>query len=99
MYLQSVTFTFDSRNELHAFVNCAMVLTKRLNFFIFQLPKAEQRPLHTCQLRRGRVFEAKKGALTIVNCGMKQKDLIQVRQCQSRNSPGFNPSIHRHSGI
>jgi hypothetical protein len=31
----------------------AMVLTKRFHFFIFQLPKAEQRPLHTCQLRRG----------------------------------------------
>ncbi len=28
-----------------AFVNCAMLLTKRLNFFIFQLPKEEQRPL------------------------------------------------------
>jgi hypothetical protein len=28
-----------------AFVNCAMVLTKkRLNFFFFQWPKAEQRP-------------------------------------------------------
>jgi hypothetical protein len=24
--------------------NCAKVLTKRLNFFFFQLPKAEQRP-------------------------------------------------------
>jgi hypothetical protein len=31
---------------------------KRLNFFIFQLEKAERRPLHTCQLQRGRVFEA-----------------------------------------
>jgi hypothetical protein len=27
-----------------AFVNCAMVLTKRLDFFFFQRPKAEQRP-------------------------------------------------------
>jgi hypothetical protein len=31
----------------------AMVLTKRLHVFIFQLPKAEQRPLRTCQLRMG----------------------------------------------
>jgi hypothetical protein len=29
---------------LHAFVNCAMVLKKRLNFFFFHWPKAEQRP-------------------------------------------------------
>jgi hypothetical protein len=31
----------------------AMVLTKRLHFFIFQLPKAEERPLRTCKLRKG----------------------------------------------
>jgi hypothetical protein len=62
---------------LRAFVNCVMLLTKRLDFFIFQLPKEEQRPLRICQLRRGRVFEAKIGALMIVNCG-KEKDLIQV---------------------
>jgi hypothetical protein len=30
--------------------NSARVLTKRLHFFIFPLPKAEQRPLRTCQL-------------------------------------------------
>jgi hypothetical protein len=30
----------------------AMVLTKRLHFFIFQLPQAEHVPLRTCQLRR-----------------------------------------------
>jgi hypothetical protein len=41
----------------HAFVNCVMVLTNRLNFFIFQLSKAGQRPLHTCQLQKGGVFE------------------------------------------
>jgi hypothetical protein len=29
---------------LRAFVNWAMVLTKRLNFFFFQWPKAEKRP-------------------------------------------------------
>ncbi len=28
----------------------AMLLTKLLHFFIFQLPKAEQTPLRTCQL-------------------------------------------------
>jgi hypothetical protein len=49
---------------LHAFVNCAktvlpssaiysaMVLTKCLRFFIFQLPKAEQGPLRTYQFRK-----------------------------------------------
>jgi hypothetical protein len=31
---------------------------KRLNFFFFQWPKAEQRSKRTCQLRRDRVFEA-----------------------------------------
>jgi hypothetical protein len=41
-------------------------------FFIFQL-QAEQRPLRTCQLRSGRVFEAWIGTLTILNCGMKKK--------------------------
>jgi len=35
----------------------AMVFTKHLHFFIFQLPKAEQGPLGTCQLRSGRVSE------------------------------------------
>jgi hypothetical protein len=30
--------------------NGAMEFTKRLNFFIFQLPKVEQRQLRTCQL-------------------------------------------------
>jgi hypothetical protein len=34
------------------------VVKKRLNFFFFHRPKAEQRPLHTCQLWRGGVFEA-----------------------------------------
>jgi hypothetical protein len=29
------------------------VLTKRFHFFIFQLPMAEQRPLRTCQFRKG----------------------------------------------
>ncbi len=29
---------------LRAFVYCEMVLTKHINFFFFQLPKAEQRP-------------------------------------------------------
>ncbi len=43
---------------LHVFVNWAIVLIKLLHFLIFQLPKVEQRPLHTCQLWRGRVFEA-----------------------------------------
>ncbi len=50
---------------LRAFVNCAktvlpalalhgaMVLTLRQHFFIFRLSKAEQGPLHTCQLQRG----------------------------------------------
>jgi hypothetical protein len=33
-------------------------VNKRLNFFFFQLPKAEQRPLRTCQLQRDQVFEA-----------------------------------------
>jgi hypothetical protein len=28
----------------------AMVFTKRLNLLIFQLPKVEQKPMHTCQL-------------------------------------------------
>jgi hypothetical protein len=40
-------------------VNWAMVLTKRLNFFSFQLPKVEQRPqrpLRTCHLRRVEFF-------------------------------------------
>jgi hypothetical protein len=31
----------------------AIVLTKYLHFLIFQLPKAEKRPLRTCQLRIG----------------------------------------------
>jgi hypothetical protein len=31
----------------------AKVLTKRLHFFIFQLPKAEKRPLRTGPLARG----------------------------------------------
>ncbi len=31
----------------------ATVLTKRLHFFIFQLPKAEQKPFRPCQLLRG----------------------------------------------
>jgi hypothetical protein len=44
--------------------NDAMVLSKRLHFIIFQLLLAEQRPLHTCQLRRG-VFEADIGALQL----------------------------------
>jgi hypothetical protein len=55
---------------LHAFVNCATVLTKRLPQLLL---KAEQRPLRTCQLRRGRVFEAWIVKLAIVNCGMKKK--------------------------
>ncbi len=68
------TFTCESRNELHAFINCAMVLTKRLNFYIL-------RRTYGCKLRN------------------EKKNSIQVRQYQSRNSPGFDPSIHRHSGI
>jgi hypothetical protein len=36
--------------------NGAMVLTKRLHFFIFQLPKAEERPLHTLQTAEGLSF-------------------------------------------
>jgi hypothetical protein len=47
------------RHKKFAFVNCdcltgtghgAIVFIERLNFLIFQLPKAEQRPLHTSQL-------------------------------------------------
>ncbi len=58
---------------LRAFVKCAMVLAKRPQFLFFQLPKAEQRSLRTCQLWRGGVFEAYIGAFTIVNCIMKKK--------------------------
>jgi hypothetical protein len=76
---------------LCAFVNCATVLTKGLNFFFFQLPKAEPRPLHTFQLRRGRVFEAYIGAFKIVNCRMKKKDLIQVR---NEYSPQASKLLH-----
>ncbi len=32
---------------------CAMVLSKHLNFVVFQLLKAEKRPLRTCQLLMG----------------------------------------------
>ncbi len=32
-------------------------VNKSLNFFIFQLSKAGQRPLHTCQMQKGGVFE------------------------------------------
>jgi hypothetical protein len=49
-------------NDLHLFKlhkDCltvigygAMVLAKRLHFFIFQLPQAEQRQLRPCQLRK-----------------------------------------------
>jgi hypothetical protein len=35
-----------------------LMLTKRLYFFVFQLPKAEQRPLRTCQWKKVIVFEA-----------------------------------------
>ncbi len=52
--------------------------TPSISFF-FQLPKAEQRSLRTCQLWRSGVFEAYIGAFTIVNCIMKKKHLIQVR--------------------
>ncbi len=51
---------------------------KRLNFFFFHRPKAEQRPQCTCQLRRDRVFKAQIGSLMFVNCGMKEKPLIQM---------------------
>jgi hypothetical protein len=39
-----VKATMTAVRVLCAFVNCAMVLTKRLMFFFFQLPNAEQRP-------------------------------------------------------
>ncbi len=52
----------------------AMVLTMRLHFFIFQLPQAEQRPLHTCQLRRGCVPNLDR---RINNCKLRN-NLIQV---------------------
>ncbi len=48
-------------------------LTKRLHFCIFQLLKVEQRPLRTCQLRRGWAFEAQIGTFMIVYCGMKKR--------------------------
>jgi hypothetical protein len=52
---------------------------KRLNFFFFHRPKSEQMTKLTCQLRRDRVFEDQIGSLMIVNCGMKEKHLIQMR--------------------
>ena len=45
------------KNCLTVIDQCAMVL-KKPQFLHFQLRKAEHRPLRSCQLRRGRVFEA-----------------------------------------
>ncbi len=59
-------------------------VNKTPQFLLFQWPKAKQRPLRTCQLWRDRVFEAYIDAFTIVNCGMKKKDSIQVRNEYSR---------------
>jgi hypothetical protein len=36
--------------SLTGICHCAMLLTKRLYFLTFQLPKAEQRPLRTSEL-------------------------------------------------
>ncbi len=41
----------------HTFLKCALVLIKCLNVLIFQLLKAEQRPLRTFQLQRRRVIK------------------------------------------
>jgi hypothetical protein len=65
---------------LRALVNCAMVLKNAsISSSFFHSPKAEQRPYGTCQLRKDRVFEALIGSFMIVNCGMKEKHLIQMR--------------------
>jgi hypothetical protein len=47
-----VIYRFSLKAAMNAFVNCAMALTKRINFFFFQWPKAGQRPKRTCQLHR-----------------------------------------------
>jgi hypothetical protein len=51
--MNALPFSKSLKDYLIGIGHGTMVLTKRFHFFIFQLPKAEQRPLHTCQLRRG----------------------------------------------
>jgi hypothetical protein len=62
---------------LYIFVNCARV---RLNFFFFN---CQRRNKDHCALVNCRGVEFLKlkyvGAFSIVNCGMKEKDFIQVR--------------------
>jgi hypothetical protein len=49
---------------LRAFVNCAMVLKKRLNFFFFQWPKVDQvRNEYSLQLSK-----------LLYNCKLKNKE-------------------------
>jgi hypothetical protein len=56
---------------LRAFVNCAktvlpaLAMSQRLNFLISQLPKAEQRPLRTCQLVANWQIKNQGGALLL----------------------------------
>ncbi len=62
--------------------NGAMVLTKRLHFFIFQLPKAEERPLHTLQTAEGLSFWSLDRR--IYNCKLQNEKKI------------YNPSVNFH---
>jgi hypothetical protein len=52
-------FIFVHRSSIvKAAMNAPRICKIRNQFLLFSIAKAEQRPLGTCQLRRGGVFEA-----------------------------------------
>ncbi len=59
--------------------NCSMVLTKHLNFFFFQWPKTEQRPIAHLSIAEESSFWCLDRRIYDCKLQNEKKDLIQVR--------------------
>jgi hypothetical protein len=55
----------------------------------------------SAHIHRGRTEKIARGFYSLLLLWMRSSRVARASgcQCQSRDSPGFDPSIHRHSGI